>query len=46
MFNSEGKLTDEEKERRHRDNLCYYCASDKHKCNDCQKGIKAKRSKG
>ena len=46
MFNSEGKLTDEEKERRHRDNLCYYCASDKHKCKDCLKGIKVKRSKG
>jgi Retrotransposon gag protein/Zinc knuckle len=43
---SSGRLTEEEKERRRKENLCFYCGDPGHFGNKCPKAAKDKKSKG
>ena len=41
-----GKLTEEEKERRRKENLCFYCGDPSHYGNKCPKAAKDRKVKG
>jgi hypothetical protein len=45
LLGSNGKLTNSEKEHRHREGLCGFCGN-KHKLEDCKKRKKANKARG